>query len=619
MTANTNLNVAELDYETLRNALKQSFVAHETFKDYNFDGSALAILLDVLAHDTYYKAFYLNMAVNESFLDSSTLRSAAVSRAKDLGYVPRSAKGAYATIQLRVTAPDSPDFIYMTANTRFRGLLDGSYYTFSNPESYTIVPVSGQYNANVYIREGVATSETSTVSTSEKPLTISLSNKNIDTDTLSVWVKDSVSSGSWRPWSVSTDILDVLANSEIYWIQQNLDGFYEVQFGDNVLGKAPVVGNMIEVKYAVTKGTGGNKVYSFSKIDSIGSYPSFSISTILPSIGGQDEETLESIKFNAPKTYDMQGRTVTIADYKQHVIANFSDIESITTWGGEENVTPRYGKVFLCVKPTGGLTLSNSRKQDILNSIKGQNVLGVEPLIVDPTYLYVIPRVQVYFDTTQTTRNAASILSAVGNEIVAFEDAWLNNFDRQFFISKFTNTIDRVDSAIRSNDTAIDLQKRFSPATGTARTYSFPFHCEIYHPNAGFSGILKSTGFNLPGVERTAYLDDDGYGNVRTYYMSDAGARIAVNATAGTIDYETGLITLNGFNPNSAPLGEIRITITPKSKNITPVRNEILLIAEAGIYVYEAKNSKFLTSGSVTTIGTTTAIIEKPYLTSVVI
>lgn len=618
MAANNQLIITELEPEQIKDNLKISYKSDKTFQDYNIEGSALNLHLDVLKHDTYYNAFYLNMLFNEAFLDSGVRRTSVVSRAKELGYLPRSAIGASAKIRLTVFPNDSPASILIPKFTRFQGNLNGFKYYFQTLEEYTIVPVDGGYIKDIDIYEGDYVSNSYTVSNDTDFLKIMIQNQNIDVNTLIVNIRSSELSTDIIEWKRAPDITTSNFQSEVYYLVENMDGYYEIQFAGNILGKRPSTGNVITITYLAVNGPYANDTVSFSKVSSIQSYYNFNIRTLQRASGGQLRESIDSIRFNAPRYYTMQNRAVTSGDYKQHVLNKFSDIEAVSVWGGEENTPPMYGKVCMSLKPFNGLAITDLRKEDIYTSINDINIHTIEPIFFDPTFIYIIPTVKVHYDSKATTLSSETIRVKVAQAIENYESTNLGSFGKTFRLSRLSSLIDSSDNSINSNELSFLLQKRFSPILNDKFTYIFPFHTKIYHPYEGYLSVLSSSEFTYPTSTQKVQLDDDGKGNVRAYYLVK-NKKVIFKDKIGTIDYDTGLIRLNSFNPSSIVGDELKINIVSDSKDFSPIKNQILLISDTTITIVDDNTSAVISTAKVTTAGDTTTINEVPILKTVII
>lgn len=618
MIVDTNLKVANLDTDEIKANLQAYLSGQSKFQGYNFDGPALSILLDLLAYNTYLNSFYNNMGFAEQYLDSGVLRASVVSRAKELGYVPRSARSAMAKIQVTVLAPDNPAFITVAKGTKFGASLDGVDYIFVTNTDSSIVPdENGNYIGELLTYEGEVVTDTYVVAGTD-PVVYVLPNTNVDTTSITVTVFDSETSTAKSTWEqVRDDILEVDNTSKVYYLQENMDGFYEVCFGDGVLGRKPSVGNKIVISYRVCNATAPNGINKFTRIDNLGSYASYSIKTLEAASGGTDPEDIESIRFNAPKHFARQGRTVIALDHKQLVRELHPDVQAVTSWGGEDNDPPIYGKVYLSLKPTNGFSFTQTRKQAIQASLEESAILGIDPVIVDPTFLYIVATADVSFDPNSTSLGAASIRQLASQAIADYEATRLGNFERKYRNSRLEGAIDAADQSIKSSNVEFLVQKRFLPVLNASYSYTLTFNFALRHPHDGYYGCVTSSGFRLPAYPQTLYIDDNGYGKLRAFYLS-GDSRVYV-ANIGTINYVTGRLDLIGFNPVIIDGSEMKINVQSRDSVISPVRNQIIMIADSRVNVFNDNNAELVSSGTVITGGSSTTLYETPITPTVVI
>lgn len=613
--ADSNLRVTELSYDTLRDNLKNYLKSQTTLQDYNFEGSTLAIILDLLAYNTYYNAFYANMAGNESFIDTAVLRESVVSRAKELDYIPRSRKSAIATVNMAFS--DANTSFTIPKDFNVRATLNGFQYHFSTAESQVFYSDSGFYTFNLDVYEGSWTTQTFMSTDPGFGERFVILNEGVDVDSITVQVKPSALSSDVTTYNLASDILDVDGDSEVYFIVENLDGNYEIVFGDGILGKQLTVGNQILLNYRTCNGSAPNGIQSFGKESDI--FPNFTLTAVTAAAGGLDKEDIESIRFNAPREYDIQGRVVTIEDYIQRVMRDNADIQSLAVWGGEDNDPPVYGKVFLSAKPYDGFSLTQTRKNAIITALEKYNVQSIDPLIIDPTFVYIVPTSRVFVDSSLTVLSAADIRNLVDTTLSTFEANQLSLFDRRFRYSQMIEAIDNTNVSIKSNDTDVKFQKRFSPILGSFFNYYVKFYTSIYHPYDGFLGAVSSNRFTLTGISEQLFLDDDGRGNLRAYYPTTGNAKVYINKTMGTVDYTTGEIRLDNFNPSSYEGTEIEVTITPENRDLAPQQNQILLVSDSTITVIEEATGNILSSGSGTTEGDTASQFETPISSTITV
>lgn len=613
-TANTSIDVTELSFDPNRESLKAFLKAKSKLKDYNYEGSTLSILLDILAYANYQSGFYANMTTNEGFLDTAVLRDSVVSRAKALSYTPRSAKSARATLRVTVVPNDTPDFVTIRKGTKFEAILDSQRYLFEVEADTIIAPTDGVFIGDVTIAQGITVTERYPVS-GDAPHRFVLLNADIDTDSLLVQVRPSADSTQSTTYSRAYDITDVRTEDTSYFLEGDRDNRFAIQFGDDVIGRALQPGEVVVVSYRVTEGSLVNGVGTFAALNDMGGYNAFSFRTIARATGGQDIQTTESIRYHAPRFWEMQNRLVTTPDYETFIKANHSDIQALAVWGGDENVPPIYGKVFISAKPFNGFTLPQYKKDAIFASCENFNVQSIEPVIVDPTFLYVVPSVRAFFDPTVTTLTAGSIHSKVAQALIAFEENKLGLFKQRFRSAEFVTYLQAADPSITNVEVDTTLQKRFTPTLNARFTYTIKFNQAIDHPVDGNpAAVVASSGFTLPAYSQTMYLDDDGSGRIRVFYRNAAGDKIFVDRSAGTIDYDTGEIKIRNFSPSSYVGSEMKIAVVPRYQSYLPINNQIILLADATVAVWRENARREESAayiGSVTTQGTTETLLER--------
>jgi len=614
-SAEGKLNVSELDFQKIKDNLVGFMSNQDEFVGYNFKGSSFDVLLDILAYNTHYNAYYANMIANEMFLDSATLRNSVVARAKHLGYNPRSAKGSKALINMQITPAGTPAVISIAKNTQFSGDVDGVSYVWCTSNSHSVnINANGVYTVSaVELTQGVPVTHRYTANTGDKDQKFILPNANVDTDTLSVTIQTSSTDTSSAVYSMANDITAVNATSNVYFLTEAADGKYEVEFGDGVLGKPISNGNIIILSSLICDANLTNGCKSFSVISDVGGYSNVKIVTTSTAGGGQIPEDIEGIKFNAPKSYDAQNRAVTIYDYVSLVKRDYSGAQSVVAWGGEDNDPPVYGKVFVAVKPTTGTVLSGSTKAWITNTILSKrNVVGVTPEIKDPDYLYLKVNATVKYDATLTTNSSSSLKATVTNSITGYGDTSLKDFDKSFRYSNLVKKIDESEVSIKSNQTSIQVKRYLYPLLGSSSAYDLNFSNEIYHPSNTFWGSITSTDFSYTDSANTTWTEcklQDSNGVIQVYRTSGQN-RILVDNNIGSVTYVTGKISLLSFAPQaigSASTGNttgMEIFVTPASNDILPLREQIILIQSGDIDVtmLDDSGTGTYTTGSIGTV-----------------
>lgn len=502
--ANSGLQITNLDFTSIKSSLKTFLSQQDTLKDYNFDGSALSVLVDLLAYNTQYNAYYLNMVANEMFLDSAVLRNSVVSHAKMLNYIPKSAVAPKATIKLTVNQVTTPTLTLPKFTEFISEPIDGINYTFLTTDSETInVVANTAVFDNLQISQGISSSFSYLVNNTTNPKQIfEIPDTNIDTATLVVSVQESSSNLSSETYVQATDYINLNPTSKVYFLQEGMNGNYEIYFGDGILGKSLVNDNIVNLSYVATDGLASFGANSFTIAAPVSGFSNTVVSSITSAFNGADRETISSIKFSAPKAYAAQGRAVTKEDYIYLIQNNSTNlpIDSVSVWGGEENDPPVYGQLFCAVKPSGGFTLTPSQKERlVMEVIKPISVLTVTPTIVDPDYTYIKVNTKVLYDPRKTTLTSGQIKQAVINSINNFSEQNLNTFNSTFKTPILITTVQNADSSIVTNETNIRLQKKFYPNLNTRTTYFLNFGVPLKR-NYFNAGVNSSPDFSIADI-----------------------------------------------------------------------------------------------------------------------
>jgi hypothetical protein len=595
-TNERKLRVTELDFDSIKDNLKTYLKAQNEFKDYDFEGSGMNILLDTLAYNTHYLGFNANMLANEMFLDSASLRSSVVSHAKTLGYETTSARASNATINVSLSTDATTKT--MPAGTAFTTSIDGTDYQF-----VTIADVTASNTGSsvpfdsVKIYEGSYITTRYTVDTSDVDQRFLLSDANSDASTLVVKVQTSSSDTSTTTYTKATDITQLTSSSTVYYLQETDSGLYEVYFGDGIVSKSLSDGNIIVLQYVVTNKTLANGANSFSSPASIDSVSIITVTTVSSATGGSEAESIDSIKLQAPLDYAAQGRCVTVDDYKTYTKKLFANTQAVSVWGGEDgsydtstgvSSNPEYGKVFISIKSTTGQNLTTVQKSNLVTAFAPFKVASITPVVVDPSITYLILNVSFSYDSTATTSTKDELASLISTTISNYNSTDLQEFNSSFRHSKLLGLIDNTDTAILNNTTTVTMSKFFTPVSETS-SYNINFNNAFFNPHSGHNaaagGVVASTGFYLDNSTETEYFfDDDGSGNLRIYSLSTGQVRTYLNSSAGTVDYVDGTISTTSLlisavsNVDGASSTQIRITVIPKSNDVIPVRNQILEI-----------------------------------------
>ena len=592
-----NLRISELDFDTIKSNLKTFLQAQDEFTDYDFEGSGLSVLLDILAYNTHYNAYLANMLMNEMFIDSAVKRSSAVSIAKHLGYTPASVRGARAVLNITVNNPTNlPSTLTIPRFTAFSTTVSGNSFTFLNTTETTTTPVGSSYIFNnLTVVEGNFKSEVF-VSVAPGPAEkFQISESNIDTSTLIVSVQNSATDLTTTSYTLSEDITGVNGNSAVFFLQENPFGKYEIFFGDGIIGKKLEVGNIVNTRFIVPSGSAANVsdlvTQNFTTIP-IGGSSDINISTVSNSSSGADKESITSIKFKAPLVNAAKNRAVTAEDYRALITANFSDAESISVWGGEDNNPPIFGKVFISLKPFDGFTISENTKQSIINNILNpKKVLAIQPEFVDPEFFFVNLVVNVEYSSLLTTKTQSQIQTIARNTIIQYFSNNLQKFNLDFKKSKLVNLISNSDPSIDSVIILIKLQKRF--LFNFNETNSFVDENTIKFLNSIAPGTISSSKFfaSIGGstiLVRASDIPDvmppnpNGTGALALFRDSD---NTLIQRDFGSVNYGSGEISINQFIPVSFPEGitNFRITtsIQEASQNIQVFRNQILILDDS--------------------------------------
>ena len=593
---NKRLRVTELDFDNIKDNLKTFLKGQNQFKDYDFEGSGMNILLDTLAYNTHYLGFNANMVANEMFLDSSSLRSSAVSHAKTLGYEVTSARAPTATLNVSLSTTAATKT--MSAGTAFTSTVDGTSYQFVTTSDITSTNTGSNIPFDsVTVYEGTYVITKYLVDSSDVDQRFILTDPRSDTTTLTVKVQNSATDTTTTTYTKATDITQLSPSSTVYYLQEVETGRYEVYFGDGIVSQSVSDGNIIQLQYVVTNKTESNGASSFSAPTSIDGVTNITVTTVASASGGAEPESIQSIKLNAPLDYASQGRAVTTKDYEVYVKRLFPTTQAVSVWGGEDgsydsstgvSSTPEYGKVFISIKSTTGVDLTSAQKINLEKELAPYKVASITPVVVDAETTSIILGITIMYDSSATTYTAAQIASLVATTVSNYNASDLQTFNTPFRHSKLLGLIDGTDTSILNSVATVTMAKLFTPTLSSSTDYRLNFNNKFYNPVSGYNasagGIIASTGFYLNSVTTTTYFfDDDGAGNLRTYYLV-SGVRTYLDIAAGTVDYANGLITIGSITitgvaeVDGATSSQIRITVLPNSNDITPVRNQILEI-----------------------------------------
>jgi len=594
------LNISDLDFNSIKSNFIEYMESQEEFNDYDFEGSALNTLMDLLAYNTYQNSFYLNMVANEMFLDTSTTREATVSIAKQLGYVPNSINASSAIVNINVSIPytgnDTVEVISIPRYTKFTATQNNISYDFLTKDVYSSSSYIDNNNIrtftleNIILIEGTLYEFNYIVNINENEQRFIIPATNVDTDHLLITVATSYANPNEIFTYTMTDSVTGLSGEDlVYFLQEVEEGKFEIYFGDGVLGKKLINGNLIMIKYIVTNGSVANSIGSIDSelnpsflLNETIPYGNSStgdsvVSVVSPASGGTSEsESIDSIKFKAPKVYERQERAVIVDDFVSIIQEKFDNISAIKIWGGEDNIPAFYGKVFICIKPADGLKLTDSEKSGIKSIIQKYRIVTISPEIVDPEFIYMGINSFVRYNSNLTVKSAGTLQTEVANDIKIFGVEQLGKFDVDFRFSTFTSMIDDVDDSIVSNSTSITLKKKVYPLfTGTKQTFSMSYF------NAIQPGSLISSTFTVYGSPYTYHVADD-YNGVAVLMQED----VVVNTNIGDINYGSGTVSLNPLNIEESELGDnVSFVVIPLGSDVKGFNDQVLLIEEEDILI----------------------------------
>ena len=574
MAANNSISLVNLDFDTLKSTLKTYLKGQALFQDYDFDGSNMSVLLDILSYNSYLNTFYLNMVASEMFLDSAQLRNSVISIAKSMNYTPRSSKSSKALLNLTFAQSNLTSF-EIPEGARFTGKNSNGSFTFVTNETLTLYPANNKFVAtNVEVYEGSFIRDTFIYDSSIQAQRFILSNQTIDTDSLLVTVTEDGGQTSLS-YKKATSLFGLIANTQAYFVQATEDTKYEIMFGDGVFGRKPKNGATVITSYRISSGSNSNKCTTFILDDNLGSYNGHA-NAIIPTItvataafGGAEAETIEEIRYRAPRNYQTQERAVTEEDFKTLVLQKYQDIKTCHVYGGETSSgKQQFGKVFVVPASFTGEMLSDTERQDIESFLSNKCTLGISPVVVNPDYLYILVDTICKYNGNETELSPADISTIVKNAITTFNTDELNDFDTEFRFSRFEAAINSAHPSISSNETKISLKKILLPDLNTPVSMTVRFRNKVYpgsfystefisnnkrysytdyNPNSNtFKVVKEATGIEVVNNSTTIYLKDVTTPGIQVYQV------------AGTIDYNLGDIKLN----------EIMITSIPNSDGI---------------------------------------------------
>lgn len=590
-----NLKVNELDFDSIKANLKGFLKNQSEFKDFDFEGSSMAVLLDLLAYNTHYNAFYMNMVANEMFLDTARNRDNVVSRAKMLGYTPRSETASRILASIEVQVPTSvspvPTVVVVPEYTKYKTTIDQKAYYFNTlePSNAVFNRTEGDYHIfatpNVYLYEGTKIQQKFTYDKNNSSQRFILENAGADTNTIKVKVQRSVTNSATTLYSKATSITGLTSTSLVYFLQEVEGGKYEVYFGDGNTGKSLEHDNVVIIEYVSCSGPNANNASQFKFTTPISGYEQKLVLAEgnVKSSGGDIREDIESIRYLAPLNFNSQGRVVTATDYQTSILQNYGDVQAVSSWGGETNIPPVYGKVFIALKPKTGLTINEVAKEQIKDSIlKSRNVVSITPEIVDPSYIFIKPNITAYFNREIGAYTAAEIEDLIKTNVLNFSKIDLEQFNSYFRYSKFLRTVDSSADAIENSSLSIKLSTNIALVPNKSKSISAAFSNAVFYPHEGHFGSIKSSLFTYFG-DNQCYLSDDGYGTINVY-RDLVGERRLVDTNKGFINYDTGVFSAT-FTAEGEGDTILKLDIVPREQDIFSVRNQILEILKEDIQV----------------------------------
>jgi hypothetical protein len=582
------LNITELDFDKIKTNIKTFLNTTSEFKDYDFEGSNLSTMIDILAYNTYYNGYYLNMVSNEMFLDSAILRESILSRAKELNYLPGSANAARATVNLAITAAGGAASITIPKGTVFTSTVGDQTYTFATIKAFTALPNGGIYIAtNVQLLEGELLSYTFEAHNENTPIRYVIPNDNVDINNISVTVQTSASDNTTSPYVKADTVFNLDSTSQIYFIQPFAGNQYEIVFGDGNFGKKLVTGNIVSVGYCATDGDRPNGASDFTYVSGIAGASAVTVTTVSAAAGGSFEESLESIRFNATRHYSTQYRAVTANDFKTIIEQKFPTFVSVRAYGGEDIDPPQYGTVKIAIRPEIGEVLTDVRKQEVLAYLKDRSVLSIQPEIVDPNYIYLNLNYVINYDPDKTTKSGQDLAALVTQEILDFGATNLGQFNASLRASKLAAQIDNLDRSIIGSGGSFTLRKRLFPSLNTDQSFLIQLNNSIlrtdanHERHAGHIASVFSSAITFQG--EPSFFKDDGNGVLYIYSTNPDGTERTLDPNIGTVDYTTGTITINRLNISQYQGAYLTVSARPATFDVVPKNNQILLIQSSDI------------------------------------
>jgi hypothetical protein len=593
--ANSSINLIDLDFNSLKSSLKSYLSSQTKFQDYNFDGSNMSVLLDILAYNSYLNTFYLNMVASEMFLDTAQLRDSIISHAKELNYVPRSFRSAQANVNIAITTPTTATSIVIPAKTGFTSRVGSNTFNFVTNEAIAITLATTNtvsntntfYANNTILYEGSYITGSFVINSAIEKQRFILNNPTIDTTSIEVTVSEN-SGANVYVYTQAYSLFGLVSDTNAFFVQPAENEQYEIVFGDNISGRSPRNGAIVDVSYRICNGELPNGADTFVNNSAIDGHSNVSIVINSEAVSGSVSESNNSIKFNAPRSFQTQERAVTESDYEILLTREFPEIQAIAVYGGEKEDPPQYGKVFISVDITNSDGIPDVKKTLYNSYLKDKVPLGITTEIVNPQFIYLRVDTIVNYNYNITTLSENQLITKVQTAIANFNTAFLNGFNANFRYSNFVTAVDNVDPSILNNDTTITPYYLLTLQTGIETDFKFSFNTEVLvtspteavHSISTDKGVFSST-FIVNGL--TSQIEDDGLGNLRV--VSISAEFHSEKFKIGTVDYATGAIAINNLNVESFTGSGIKLYIKPTSKDYSTTLKNILKIDSSDVTV----------------------------------
>lgn len=592
MAVNTSISLVGLDFDALKTNLKTHLKNNKAFRDYDYEGSNMAVLIDLLSYNTYLNSFYTNMVASEMFLDTAQLRDSIVSHAKELNYLPRSYSSARAKINIGITPNQSVSSVLIPKNTSFLTKIQNNTYNFVTDQNFVIntSDETGKYTAEIDIYEGSYVTDTFVFNSTNTSQRLVLSNPTIDVSSIVVTVIED-SGSTIQNYIRASSLFGVTSSSKIFFIQPAENSQYEIKFGDNIFGRRPLDGAAVVIEYRVCTGELPNGASTFVNDSSIDGHTNISITTVNAAVSGATSESIESIRFNAPRSVATQERAVTANDYKTLLQVQFPEIQAMNVYGGEDADPPQYGKVFVSVDVKNADGVPEANKAVYKEFIKTKTPLTITPEFIDPEFTYIDVNAIVRYNVNVTSKQIEEIRTLAQIAINQYSDQYLNNFESTLRYSQLVRAIDAADSSIVGNETQVRALKilaapalKIGIATNYTIRFDIPLSQEFYVTATTFltaaSHTIKSSSFSFAG--RTCFIEDNaGVLNIAT----EEGSNTRILKNIGNVNYTTGTLTLSNFNPSDVFGGRLKFYAIPASKDIFCRKNIILRVLEEDINI----------------------------------